>query len=270
MKNRCLVLIIIFLTMACNMESKEPVVQIQTNYGNIRIKLYNETPMHRDNFLELAEKGVYNNLIFHRVIKDFMIQGGDPNLRTGSDSMFAKEVERDTVPAEIVFPMYIHKKGALAAARWGDGENPTRASDKYQFYIVTGERRSDNELSAIEMQRYERLKQSIYQRLQSVNIDTIKALYRDKNRKEIEKLRSEWLEQAEKEASVQKEGLCYSPEQGKLYKTEGGTPHLDNEYTVFGEVVEGMDVVSKIQEIRTDRNDRPVKEVIIQVVSIEK
>lgn len=266
-----IILISLSATM-CNSKPKEPILLIQTSYGNIKVKLYNETPIHRDNFIKLAEEGFYKGLTFHRVIEDFMIQGGDPKTRSIAETDTIPEDKEmgATIPAEIKFPMYFHKRGALAAARWGEAENPERASDASQFYIVTGELRSDNKLSEIEKQRFERMKQRIYAELQSANMDTIKALYKEGNRTAITDLRTKWQDEAEKEAKVREPEILYTEEQREFYKTRGGTPHLDNEYTVFGEVIEGMDVVDKIQSVRTNEKDKPLKNVVMNIVVLEK
>ncbi len=255
----------------CSNKPKEPVLLIQTSYGNIKVKLYNETPMHRDNFIKLAEEGFYKDLTFHRVIKDFMIQGGDSKTRNNLDTTSTENnTMGDTITAEICFPQYYHKRGALAAARWGDAENPTKASDISQFYIVTGELKFDEKLNELEKQRFERLKQSIYNKLQSANIDTIKVMYKEGNRTAISELRSKISVEAEQEANIRKEEILYTQEQRAIYKTKGGAPHLDNEYTVFGEVIEGMDIVDKIQNIKTNEKDKPIKNVVMNIIVLEK
>lgn len=270
MKKYISIIIILFTTIMCN-KPKEPIVVIQTTYGNIKVKLYNETPIHRDNFLKLAKEGFYKDLTFHRVIKDFMIQGGDPKSRNNPDTSTKEDtVKGETIPAEIRFPLYFNKRGALAAARWGDAENPEKASDASQFYIVTGELAFDNKLNELEKQRFERLKQSIYNRLQSANMDTIKSLYKEGNRSKITELREEWRNEAEKEANERKSEILYTEDQREWYKTRGGAPHLDNEYTVFGEVIEGMDVVDKIENAKTNEKDKPLKNIFMNVVVLEK
>lgn len=261
MKN--LIFIIISLTLlSCNMnKDKEPVILIETNYGKIKAKLYNNTPLHRDNFLKLINEGFYNDLTFHRVIKDFMIQGGELNSRQPNDSIPFEQT--DTIKSEILFPKYYHKRGAIAAARWGDDVNPTKASDAYQFYIVTGEKYiTDNELKNLEKQRFERMKQRIYNNLQSSNIDTIKALYKEGDRAAITELREKWRLEAEAEANKRKTETLYTDEQKETYKSSiGGAPFLDGEYTVFGEVIEGMDVVEKIESVKTNEKDAPLQPV---------
>lgn len=272
MKNLWLITLILFSTTMCNNKPKEPVILIQTSYGNIKIKLYNETPIHRDNFLKLAEADFFNGLIFHRVIKDFMIQGGDLKTKNSTDTTAIAEEKTlgETIPAEIKFPMYYHKRGALAAARWGDAENPTKASDASQFYIVTGKLTFDDKLNEIEKQRFERLKQSIFNSLQSANMDTIKALYKEGNTAARNELKNKWLKEAEEQANARKAETLYTEEQREIYKTRGGVPRLDGEYTVFGEVIEGMDVVDKIQDVRTNEKDRPLKNVIMNIIVLEK
>ena len=250
---------------------KEPIVILQTSYGNIKIKLYNETPIHRDNFLKLAEEGFYKDLTFHRVIKDFMIQGGDPKTRSNPNMSSEEDtIMGNTIPAEIKFPLYFNKRGALAAARWGDAENPTKASDASQFYIVTGQLKFDDKLNEIEKQRLERLKQSIYNELQSSNMDTIKTLYKEGNRSGITDLRNQWRELSEKQANERKNEILYTEEQREFYKIRGGAPHLDNEYTVFGEVIEGMDIVEKIENARTNEKDKPLNNIFMNIIVVEK
>lgn len=199
MKRICLI-ICILLGMTAQAQEKETLVLIKTTKGDITVKLYNDTPLHRDNFIKLVKEGWYNNSPFHRVIKDFMIQGGqnqDGTLDPGYK-----------VPAEIL-PNHIHKKGALAAARQADYVNPQKASSGSQFYIVQGQ-----VLSEAHVQMYQ-------QRL----------------------------------------GKTFTQEQIDAYTTVGGTPHLDGEYTVFGEVVEGMDVIDKIAGVKTGYQDVPVEPV---------
>ena len=190
--------------------TKENIVLITTDYGNMKVKLYNETPQHRDNFLKLVNENFYDSLLFHRVIQNFMIQGGDPDSRSaqagvplGSGSLGY------TVPAEFN-PMYIHKNGALAAARTN---NPEKASSASQFYLVQGKTFTDEELNRFEMQNK----------------------------------------------------IKYTPEQRNIYKTIGGTPHLDMGYTVYGEVIEGLDVIDKIAAVQTGQGDRPVKDVRMKI-----
>jgi len=179
---------------------KRTKVLIHTDLGDITVALYNETPKHRDNFIKLAKSGFYNGSIFHRVIKDFMVQGG--GAAGGAQDAGYK------IPAEIV-SKYYHKKGALAAARQGDQVNPKRESSGSQFYIVQGKKLTDAELDQFSAQTGKKL----------------------------------------------------TPDQRNIYKTIGGTPHLDGDYTVFGEVISGLDVIDKIASVPTGPGDKPVKDI---------
>lgn len=201
-------------------KSKESVryVLIETEYGNMKVKLYNETPQHRDNFLKLVEQGYYDGLLFHRVIKQFMIQGGDPNSREApAGTMLGDGNLGYTIPAEFRTELF-HRKGALAAARLGDNVNPRKESSACQFYIVQGNVWKRDQLQMME-QRF---------------------------------------------------GKQFSQEQMDVYSTEGGAPHLDGEYTVFGEVVEGLEVIDAIAQLPTDRADRPKEDVRMKISIIEQ
>ena len=199
---------LIFAGLCCQAQQKETIVVIETSQGTIKAKLYNDTPLHRDNFIKLVNEGWYNGSPFHRIIKNFMIQGGQ-NADGRMDPGY-------TVPAEFR-DNHFHKKGALCAARQGDQVNPKKASSGSQFYIVQGQVFDDKKLEIYE----ERL------------------------------------------------GKIFSATQRQAYKTVGGTPHLDGDYTVFGEVVEGLDVVDKIAGVKTGYMDVPVESVTIKKITIE-
>ncbi len=203
MKKICLI-ICILLGMTAQAQEKETLVLIKTTKGDITVKLYNDTPLHRDNFIKLINEGWYNNSPFHRVINNFMIQGGH-NQDGSVDPGY-------TIPAEFR-ANHFHKKGALAAARQGDQVNPKRASSGCQFYIVQG------------------------QVLTEAHIEMYKQRY----------------------------GLTFTPEQVEAYTTVGGTPHLDGQYTVFGEVVEGLEIVDAIAKVKTGYMDVPVEPVVMSI-----
>jgi peptidyl-prolyl cis-trans isomerase B (cyclophilin B) len=188
-------------------------IQITTSMGNMVVKLYNETPAHRDNMIKLINEGFFTDQLFHRVIKDFMIQGGDPQsvgaepgVRLGNGG------PGYTVPAEFNEHLF-HKKGALAAARKGDQVNPEKASSGSQFYLVQGRAFTEEELQML----------------------------------------------------VERGMANISEEAAEIYRTTGGTPHLDGAYTVFGEIIEGMDVLDRISEVPTDRFDRPLEDVVYSI-----
>lgn len=212
MLRRLLFITALLLSLHGLAQEQEYQVEFKTNVGKFTVKLYNETPLHRDNFLALVREGAYNNLLFHRVIKNFMVQaGGDAREPYQKKYEALKAKHSKMLPAEIKYPQLYHKRGALAAARIGDEENPDRASDPIEFYIVVGEFYLEKELKA----------------------------YETKERGEMPR------------------------EVKQTYMTEGGTPHLDNEYTVFGELVDGYKTIEKIQNRETGENNRPLKEVYI-------
>lgn len=192
-----------------NAQTSDRIVEIITNYGKIQVKLYNNTPLHRDNFIKLVTDGYYNGTLFHRVINNFMIQGGDPDSKNASTGQILGQGGPGyTIPAEFIKENY-HKKGALAAARMGDNVNPQKASSGSQFYIVQGKTYGDLELNQLEMRM----------------------------------------------------GIKFTAEQRNSYKNIGGTPHLDGAYTVFGEVISGMDVIDAIASVKTGNADRPVNDI---------
>lgn len=245
----------------------EPVVKLHTDLGDIKVKLYDDTPAHRDNFLKLVKEGYYDGLLFHRVIKDFMIQTGDPDSRTAdSTAMLGSGSPDYTIEAEIKYPTHFHKRGALAAARTGDQVNPERRSSGSQFYIVTGEKQSQRNMEMIEQRANHDRKQQYFNKLTKAHMDELKALRVAGDRDGMENLRLKLAE--ETEAVVPDQPL--PAELKDLYTSQGGTPHLDGQYTVFGEVTEGMDVVDAIQNVETGRADRPRKDVRIISATIEK
>ena len=200
-------------------ESKEmtTMVLISTNYGDMKAILYNETPLHRDNFIKLVKEGYYDGTLFHRVIDGFMIQGGDPNSKTAKpNQMLGQGGPGYTVPAEFKQEL-IHKKGALAAARMGDNVNPQKASSGSQFYIAQGKRYTSEELNMLQARM----------------------------------------------------GKQFNQTQKDAYVNEGGVPFLDYEYTVFGQVIEGLEVIDKIAKVQKDRNDRPVEDVKMTISIVE-
>ncbi|MDR1344251.1 MAG: peptidylprolyl isomerase [Tannerellaceae bacterium] len=194
-------------------------VEIDTDAGKIKVRLYDDTPLHRDNFLKHVAEHRYDSLLFHRVIKHFMIQAGDITSKNAlPDQPLGDGDLGYTVPAEIVYPKYFHKRGMLCAARTGDDVNPERASSATQFYIVTGKFLTEMELDKMQ----------------------------------------------------QAQGVILTPEQRQAYMQEGGAPHLDGKYTVFGEVVSGMKVVDKIQMVETNESDRPRRDVRLKSMKIVK
>jgi len=218
MKSKILIIIALTFVLASCYSTKETIVKIKTDYGDMSFRLYNQTPQHRDNFIKLAKNHTFDSLLFHRVIKDFMIQGGDINSKHAKPGVMLGNGDLGyTVPAEFDSTLF-HGKGALAAARLGDQQNPKKASSATQFYIAQGKSFSDDQLDMME---------------------------RGMKRKFPIKAR-------------------------EIYKTLGGTPHLDGSYTVFGQLIEGMNVLDSISKVKVDPNDRPLKDLHIKSVQIVK
>jgi cyclophilin family peptidyl-prolyl cis-trans isomerase len=201
---------------------KEQKMKIETSEGDITLKLYNETPLHRDNFIRLVKSKFYDGVLFHRIIDQFMIQGGDPNSKDAMPGKMLGDGDVGyTIPAEFRTPQLYHKRGVLAAAREGDDENPEKASSGCQFYIVVGKQFTNEQLDEMEVSQIKKYGHA--------NDSTYK-----------------FSEQARTD-----------------YTTIGGTPHLDGNYTVFGEILTGMDVVDRIAQARTNRVDRPIEDIRI-------
>lgn len=199
---------------------KETKILLSTEYGDIKIKLYNETPKHRDNFIKLVKEEYFNGTLFHRVIKGFMIQGGDPNSKGAAPGVqLGNGGPGYTIPAEFN-SKFIHKKGALSAARLGDAANPQKASSGSQFYLVQGKKYTKPELDNLTARR--------------------------------------------------NKSISYTEEQYEAYAKIGGTPFLDTDYTVFGEVTEGLEVIDKIANVATAKGDRPLKDVKMTMKIVKK
>lgn len=243
-------------------QGNETLVRLETTEGNITVKLYDETPKHRDNFIKLAKEGVYDSTLFHRVIKNFMIQAGDPQSKTASDTATLGSGDVGyTLPAEIN-PKFFHKRGVLAAARLGNEVNPNRESSGCQFYIVTGRKFSEAQMINMENQMNEARLENIFNELARKHMKEIYKMRKANDTEGLLELQDSLEAQAR--AKVAKEpALKYTKEQISAYTTIGGAPHLDGAYTIFGEVTEGMDIVDKIEKVKTNRGDRPEKDIRI-------
>lgn len=244
-----------------DMENTDGVlVEFKTTMGDITVKLYNDTPLHRDNFLKLVKDGYYDGLLFHRVIDQFMIQTGDPDSKDAPQGkMLGSGGPSYTIEAEIDYPKHYNKYGALAAARTGDQFNPERRSSGSQFYIVTGRKMTETQFENMQMGMHQQALEQTFRRLVAEHRDTIESLQKSGDREALEALRQELIKKTEAQVDT-----TVIPENIKNdYITKGGAPHLDGAYTVFGEVVEGMDVVEKIQKVETDDHDRPKEDVKI-------
>ncbi len=236
-------------------------IKIHTTQGDMVVRLYDETPIHRDNFLKLVAEGYYNGTLFHRVIRDFMIQGGDPDsVNAPSDKMLGVGGPDYTLQAEICDGLF-HRRGALAAARQGDDVNPERRSSGSQFYIVWGQTYNAAQLKQLEKQLQMQALQEVFNGLVSEHRAEILQLRKDRNRAGLQELQDALEKQAR--AILKEKGSLLTTEQVEVYTTQGGTPHLDGQYTVFGEIEEGLEVVEAIQQLPTRRGDRPVNDVVV-------
>ncbi len=266
MKN-LIYIVFIFLFLSCQQKlelgKKDRIVEVETEYGNIKIRLYDETPAHRDNFVKLAHENYFDATLFHRVIDGFMIQGGDP------DSKGAKLGQRlgeggpgYQIPAEIKAGLF-HKRGVLAAAREGDDVNPEKKSAGSQFYIAQGKVYTPAELDSLQIKMNAKLKSSIFKKIQ---MEKAEYLSKCQMEGELDKL-TEAIDRIKFEVdslySTQK--IVLSKEQIEAYTTVGGIPHLDGNYTVYGEVIEGMDLIDSIARVETDDFDRPLKDISMKI-----
>ncbi len=244
----------------------EAVVVIETSIGTIKVKLYNETPYHRDNFIKLTEEGFYDGIIFHRVINNFMIQAGDPKTKQAEkDAVYGEGDTGYTIPAEFASKLF-HKKGALAAARMGDDVNPKKESSGSQFYIVQGKIFSPEQLTLLINNKNERLKTKIFNQLITEKASKLMSEGNQVDYKKLSENLSDTLQYILSKTTM----YSLTPEQVQLYTTIGGTPHLDGDYTVFGEVIEGIDAVDKIAAVNTDQSDRPTTNIVISKMYLEK
>lgn len=271
MKTRNLVLNILLVTflLACSGkaisagDTTETKVIIKTEFGEITVKLYNETPQHRDNFIKLVKEGYYNDMIFHRVIKDFMIQGGDPDSKdAAANKQLGTGGPGYEIPAEIVEGMY-HKKGALAAARQGDNTNPERKSSGSQFYLVQGKVWTEEELAQFEeKQKFQALRAEAMKMYREV-MPVVQRLQNEGKTDSIMAIQAKIQEAAE--SKIDSSSFIINQNRRTIYTTIGGTPHLDGAYTVFGEVVEGLNIIDSIANVQTGTADRPVADVKIEM-----
>ena len=249
--------------LAGNDSIPEKIVEIQTSFGTMKVKLYNETPQHRDNFIKLVEQGFYDELLFHRVIKDFMIQGGDPDSKgaRAGRQLGGGDLGYE-IPAEFNQTLF-HKKGALSAARTSDEVNPEKKSSASQFYIVQGKTYTNETLDML----IDRRKQ------QAIKIETDKFI--KANQSEIKRLQklpvrdslNAFLDVIYQDAEAKANLSSFEVDSLKrvVYTTVGGTPFLDGAYTVFGEVIEGLGIIDSIANVSVDRNDRPVQDIKMRI-----
>lgn len=249
-----------------NMENRT-LVKLETTLGDITVALYNETPKHRDNFIKLVKEGVYDSTLFHRVIKQFMIQAGDPESKNASDTaMLGSGDVGYTIPAEFN-NKFFHKKGVLAAARQGDQVNPEKASSGCQFYIVTGRKFREGQLLDMAGQKNNNRVEEIFNELARKHMKEIFKLRKANDQEGLMELQDS-LEAQAYAIKKEEEPFMFTPEQIAAYTTIGGAPHLDGAYTVFGQVVEGIETVEKIEGTPTGKADRPKENMRILKMTV--
>ena len=262
------------LVLSAQVPGQESLVVIATPKGDITLRLYDDTPKHRDNFLKLASEGYFDSTLFHRVIKGFMIQGGDPDSRGAKAGVeLGNGGPGYSIPAEIT-PAHFHKRGVLAAAREDDKINPKRLSSGSQFYIVQGKVFTNDDLDMIEKEQNSLTKQQIFVNIMDrpENLKLRNQFFSPDAKKDTAHFRFllDTLNQMINKEYVLIPEFRLSEEQRKIYTTLGGAPHLDGKYTIFGEVVSGMEVVDEIALEKTDRNDRPVTDIPMKITVINR
>lgn len=245
-------------------QKKDYVVTIKTKYGDMVAILYDETPKHKENFIKLAKEHYFDSLLFHRVIQGFMIQGGDPESKKAQPGQrLGNGGPGYTIPAEIN-PKYFHEKGALSAARLGDQQNPSKASSGSQFYVVQGIVSNADELKTDQMKLDQAMGQFFQNPANKLTYDSVMVVYQLNDVKAFQSLVMKLKPRVEKETGI-KTDKEISPEKLKAYSTVGGTPRLDGEYTVFGKVIKGLDVIDKIASQPGDQSNRPAEDIRMTV-----
>lgn len=263
--SRIVTVTFLFILFSCSAPggNENTVILMKTSLGDIKLKLYDETPLHRDNFIKLINSGFYEGISFHRVINGFMIQAGDPETRTVPVAGAADSLKTYTIPAEFN-KMLFHKKGALAAAREGNVVNPEMRSSGTQFYIVQGVQHTEQDISGAEAGINNDIRQALFYKLVKQATDSARLAGSNVTDAEIQ----EKVALRAFDFLSSKPSFKITPEQREVYKTSGGVPRLDGTYTVFGEVIEGMEIVERIAAVKTDQADKPVEDVKILKVRI--
>ena len=260
--------LLLFLASVCPAQSK--IVEISTNLGSMKFRLYDDTPKHRDAFIELAKEGYYNGTLFYRVIQDFLIQGGSKSSRGAAPGKRIGYGDPDKTVDDEILPHYFHKKGSLCAPRQPDDINPFKQSDISQFYIVKGRLYTSGEIDTIELAANRPIRNKIVQSVMTQEVrDELKRLKEEKKVDEFRELAQKVKDKIETEYNLNPGVVKFSDAEREAYTTIGGYPDLDGRFTIFGECISGFDVIDKIAALSTDKNDRPFTDVKITVTIVK-
>ena len=268
---RFLFLILFLIGIDLNGFSQTKEVEISTNLGSMKFRLYDDTPKHRDAFIELAKEGYYNGTLFYRVIQDFLIQGGSKSSKDAAPGKRIGYGDPDKTVDDEILTKYFHKKGALCAPRQPDESNPFKQSDISQFYIVKGRIHTTGELDTMEMAANRPIRNKIIQDVMTPEIrEELKKLKEEKKVEEFRELAQSVKDKIETAYRYSPGVIEFSEAQREAYTTIGGYPDLDGKYTIFGECISGFDVIDKIASVPTDKNNRPFTDVKINVTVLKE
>ena len=270
MKRQHLILTGLLLLLCLSARSQTHIVDIQTNMGNMRFKLFDDTPKHRDMFLKLTGEGYYDGTLFYRVIQNFLIQGGSKSSKNAPPGKQIGYGDPDYTVDDEIRPDHFHQKGALCAPRQPDENNPFKQSDISQFYIVKGQIYSQGGLDTLELAVNTPIRNSVIDQVYTPDIkEKLKKLKAQHQVAEFRKLAGKVKKDIESKFELSPGVLKFTPEQRKAYTTTGGYPELDGQYTIFGQCISGFDVIDKIAALKTDSNNRPFTDVKITVKIIQ-
>ena len=268
--NRVTVFVLIIFW-SLNGNAQTTIVEISTNLGNMKFRLYDDTAKHRDAFIELAEEGYYDGTLFYRVIQNFLIQGGSKSSKNAPPGKHIGYGDPDKTVDDEILPNYFHKKGALCAPRQPDEVNPFQQSDISQFYIVKGRVYSSGELDTMEMAVNRPIRNKIIKKYMTPLVrNELQMLKEEKRVEEFRAIAQKIKDQIETEYNLHPGTLEFSEAQREAFTTIGGYPELDGEYTIFGECISGFDTIDKIAALKTDKNNRPFTDIFIKVSVLKK
>ncbi|MBW8332505.1 MAG: peptidylprolyl isomerase [Prolixibacteraceae bacterium] len=265
-----IVFTVLFVLLMYPLFAQGRIVQVSTNLGTMKFRLYDETPKHRDAFIQLAKEGYYDQTLFYRVIQDYLIQGGSRSSRNAAPGKRIGYGDPDKTVDDEILPQFFHKKGALCAPRQADNINPFKQSDISQFFIIKGQVFTSGKLDTLEMAVNRPIQNKI--NAQYLTPEIKQQLAKLKSEKKVEEFRAiadEVKRQIDTEYQLHPGKMVFSEEQRKAYTTIGGYPDLDGKYTIFGECISGLEVIDKIAALKKDENDRPFTDVKITVTILE-